>query len=229
MANILICVPSTREYAPFLESFSNFLEAIKKEHTICTFFVKDKLLVDVQNEVADKFLAGNWDYLLFLDDDHWGHTAKMLDTLINANAYMATIKSYIRHFPYMCALMKRLPNDLYIGIEKAQGYVECDVTGFPMTLIRKELFLKLEKPYFREFTEGARLWATDGDFCRRLGNIGIKPIGCFQHCLNHADITDENVVYKRLNDGMSSDAQMLNFIYDAYRGEKLCTGHLSGQ
>lgn len=225
MANILICVPSTREYKPFLESFSIFLTEIKKEHQVCVFIVKNKKLVDVQNEAAEKFLTGNWDYLLFLDDDHWGHSSQMLDTLINANAYMATIKSYIRHFPYMSALMKRLPNNLYTGIENGNGYVPVDVTGFPMTLIRKDLFSRLEKPYFREFIDGIRLWATDGEFCRRLGEAGIQPIGCFQHCLPHMDITDENVVYKRLNDGMSTDNQMLNFIYDSYRGESLCTAH----
>lgn len=222
MANILICVPSTREYEPFLESFQKFVKDVQSKHTIIVFWAKDRRLVDIQNEAVEKLLAGNFDYLLFLDDDHSGHSIAMLDTLIEANAYMATIKSYIRHYPYMCALLKRLKNGLYVGIEDGSGYMPVDATGFPMTLIRKDLFTKLEKPYFRECVEGNRSWATDGEFCSRLDTLGIKPIGCFQHCLPHGDITNENILSKRLEDGISTDNQMLNFIYDHYKGENLC-------
>lgn len=222
MANILICIPSIREYELFLESFERFKEGVSKKHTILTFMVKNRRLVDVQNEAASAFMAGNWDYLLFLDDDHWGHTPDMLETLINANAYIATIKTYIRHYPYMCALLNRTKEGLFVGVEDGEGYHPVDATGFPMTLIRRDLFSRLTKPYFREESEGDRDWATDGEFCSRLNDVGIKPVGCFQHCLAHGDITSENVLEKRLSDGMSTDKQLLNFIYDKYRGENLC-------
>jgi hypothetical protein len=222
VANIIVCVPSTREYKPFLESFDNFINKIREKHLVLTFFVKDRKLVDIQNEAAQKLLSGNWDYLLFMDDDHWGHTPEMLECLIKANSCMATIKSYIRHYPYMCALLKKLDNGLYVGIEDGHGYMECDVTGFPMTLIRKDLFNNLQKPYFREFTDGIREWATDGEFCERLSYTGIKPVGCFQHCLAHGDITEENVLQKRLEDGVSTDKQMINFIYSQL-GDSICS------
>lgn len=212
-----------------MESFETFKNEISKKHTILTFVVKDRLLVDVQNEAAQKFLAGNFDYLLFLDDDHWGHTPEMLETLINANAYMATIKSYIRHFPYMCALLRKTREDLYVGIEDGSGYMPVDATGFPMTLIRRELFSRLEQPYFREFMDGIRPWATDGEFCDRLRRIGIRPVGCFQHVLAHGDLTEKNILSKRLKDGQSSDAQFINFIYDKFRGEALCMERLQAR
>ena len=36
-------------------------------------------------------------------------------------------------------------------IETGDGYVECDLTGFPMTLISRETFNFLEEPYFRPY------------------------------------------------------------------------------
>lgn len=222
MANILICVPSTREYKPFLESYSKFLEEVKKKHTIIEFFVKNKKLVDVQNESVQKLLSGNFDYLLFLDDDHSGHTSDMLECLIGANTYMATIKTYIRHYPYMSALMRMNENGIWVGIENGQGYEDIDGCGFPMTLIRKDLFYRLEKPYFREFQDGTRNWSTDGEFCDRLRSIGIKPKGCFQYCLAHGDITEDNVRDMRLKNSVSTQNRMMELVYNKLQGDLLC-------
>lgn len=232
MANILVCVPSTREYKPFLESFDKFIIECRKNHTIVTFIVKDKRLKDVQNEAAQKFMSGNFDYLLFMDDDHWGHTPEMLECLINANAYMATIKSYSRHYPYFSCLMNRIPDSTFFsGIDYAQGYVEVDMTGFSMTLLRRDLLQKIGVPYFEEEHEGGRDWVTDTIFCRKLNSMGIKPVGCFQHCLPHFDITDENVLQRRTEGGNNWNGMILNMAYDKLmesgklKGEKLCTAH----
>lgn len=224
MANILVCVPSVREYQPFLESFNNFIKGISNKHNIITFFVKNRKLVDVQNEAADKFISGNFDYLLFLDDNHWGHTPEMLECLINANACMATMKTYLRHYPYMVGLMKRVKHNFWIGIEDGKDYQEIDGCGFPMTLLRRDLFYKLEKPYFREFQDGARNWSTDGEFCDRLRSLGIKIMGCFQYCLAHMDITEDNVNQKRLDNSIKTDDRMTELVYNKItNGELLCT------
>ena len=153
--------------------------------------MKDKFLPDAQNELIEIFLAEKFDYILFLDDDHWGHTKEMMDTLINANAYVSTIKSYSRHYPYLPALL--IKNGFGFSPIEMEGYQEIDLCGFPMTLMKKELFSKLEKPYFRAIKLDDRDWHTDIDFYSRLGEIGIKPIGCFQHCLPHDKVTQENV------------------------------------
>jgi hypothetical protein len=143
--------------------------------------------------IVNDFLQGEYDYLLLMDDDQWGHTEEMLETLINANTYVATIKTYSRHYPYGCALLKRIPNNLCLPIETGDGYVKCDITGFPMTLISRETFNFLEKPYFRPYESCGRTWNSDVDFFIRLAEKGIRPIGCFQHTLNHDKVTEENV------------------------------------
>lgn len=223
MANILICVPSTRDYKPFLESFNKFIEEVKNKHTVLPFIVKDKRLKDVQNEAAQRFLAGNWDYLLFMDDDHWGHKAEMLDCLINANAYMATIKSYSRHYPYFSCILNKIPDcNFFTGIDIGEGYIECDMTGFPMTLLRRDLFKRLKEPYFEEEHEAGRTWVTDTIFCRKLLSIGIRPVGCFQYCLPHFDITEDNVIQKRLEGGVKWDGRILQIAYEKLKGENLC-------
>lgn len=229
MKSIYIGVCKTRNDERFEESLRNFTDSICRKYSVCLNTVRDTFLPDAQNYLVRCFIQQNYDYLLLLDDDHWGHTPEMLDTLINANSYMATIKSYSRHHPYFCCLMNKRPNDnLFVGIEHAEGYLECDMTGFPMTLLRRDLFDKIEYPFFEAEIEQERNWGTDAHFCRKLNSIGIKPIGCFQHCLPHADITEENVIQKRITDGVKGDNFYWKMIFDKYvypKGDKLCMAH----
>lgn len=193
MKSIYIGVCKTRDDSRFKESFRNFTDSIVGRYSVCQMIVSDRFLPDAQNLITKDFLQSGYDYLLLLDDDQWGHTPEMLDTLIEANTYIATMKTYSRHYPYACALAKRLENNFILPMENVCGYEECDLTGFPMTLIRRDLFDKLEEPYFRPYEEGGRNWNSDIDFFDRLSKVGIKPMGCFQHCLNHDKITQENV------------------------------------
>jgi hypothetical protein len=157
-----------------------------------------------QNNIVEYFLLREFDYLLFLDDDHSGHTVEMVDALVNANTYFATMKTYVRHFPYPCALMnenKKVNVEAkYYGVELKEGYHQVDLCGFPMSLLRRDLFDKLEKPYFRAVKCPGRDWVTDIEFCERLKTAGIKPIGCFDYCLEHNGITQENVSERRKRD-----------------------------
>lgn len=193
MKSIYIGVCKKRNDERFKKSFRNFTDSICNKYSICIQIVNDTYLPDAQNILARAFLNNEYDYLLLMDDDQWGHTPEMLDTLINANAYVATIKTYSRHYPYSCALLRKISNNLMLPIENGVGYTECDLTGFPMTLISRELFSYLEEPYFRPYESGGRSWNSDVDFFMRLSNKGIKPVGCFQYCLNHDKVTQQNV------------------------------------
>jgi hypothetical protein len=217
MTSVYVGVCKTRDDERFKKSLSQFTNQISEKYSVCMHVVRDTFLPDAQNKIANDFLVSNYDYLLLLDDDHWGHTPEMLDTLIGANAYMATIKSYSRHYPYSCCLMKRIRNT-YAGIENGEGYQEVDFTGFPMTLLRKDLFQVLEAPYFRAKVEGLRTWTTDEPFCKVLAEKGIKPIGCFQHTLPHGDITEENVRQLRYEQRLQDNNLGL---YQAYSFKKL--------
>jgi hypothetical protein len=77
-----------------------------------------------------------------------------------------------------------------------------------MTLIKREVFDKLDKPYFRvndyyhemlqDKDVAAR--ATDQNFCDRLIEAGIRPIGCFDHTLIHRGIGKDNYMSYRKQD-----------------------------
>jgi hypothetical protein len=193
MKSIYIGVCKTRSDKRFEESFRNLTDSICKKYSVCQMIVKDTFLPDAQNRIARDFIQSNYDYLLLLDDDQWGHTPEMVDCLINANTYVATIKTYSRHYPYHCAVLNIEKNNFVVPIENGEGYVECDLTGFPMTLIRKDVFQLLEEPYFRPHSAEGRDWNSDVDFFERLRRIGIRPVGCFQYTLNHDKITEGNV------------------------------------
>lgn len=212
MKRILIGIPTVRRFEPFWESLKKFLINAREFYEIDIEVVVNESLGIAQNKVVDKFLdfKSYYDYLLFLDDDHWGHTVQMLDCLVNANTQVATIKTFSRHFPYACPLIKYIGKQL-VPIEDGEGYIKVDLTGFPMTLIRRDTFIFLDKPYFREEEFGGRTWNTDENFFVRLNERGIKPIGCYQHCLNHDIVTPDNVMQLRI-DGCKEERNKAMFM-----------------
>lgn len=197
MKKIIIGIPSTRDDQAFIDSLFNLVNQCEGKYIVDTIIVKDEKLSLAQNYIVERFIESGFDYLLFLDDDHSGHTVEMIDFLVGADSFIATMKTYSRHYPYSCSLYKRLEGrdseSCYAGIENGEGYQECDLTGFPMTLIKKELFSIINPPFFKERKDSMVSWATDREFFERIAKLGIKPIGCFQACLNHQDVTQENV------------------------------------
>ena len=192
MKRILVGICSNRHDDRFWDSFFKFIKECPR-YDISASIIKDTFLPDAQNELAKQCIMAKYDYLLLLDDDHWGHTPEMLDCLVKADTHVATIKTYSRHYPYCCVLLKKGDWNTVLPIEDGKGYVKCDLTGFPMTLIRRDTFDILKEPYFRAVEAEGRNWNTDIDFFERLSEVGVKPVGCFQHCLNHDKITQENV------------------------------------
>lgn len=197
MNSIYIGVCKTRNDERFEKSFRDFTDSIVGKYSVCQMTVRDTFLPDAQNKIAKDFLQTDYEYLLLLDDDHWGHTTEMLETLINANTYVATMKTYSRHYPYVCAAWNWVGNHVTVPIDNVSGYQEVDLTGFPMTLIHRDTFNKLDVPYFRPYSDGGRDWNSDVDFFKRLSLVGVKPVVCFQHCLNHGKITQDNVMKYR--------------------------------
>lgn len=216
---ILVGICSMRENDKFFASVSDFIKQCKGKYHVDVIVKKWTPLPDAQNYIADCFLLGGYDYLLLLDDDHDGHTVDMLDALIAANTYMATIKTHSRHYPYVTALWKWVDglNDegkCFVGIEDGEGYQTVDMTGFPMTLLRRDLFHLLDRPFFQPKSYGGVEWATDRFFCERLAKIGIKPVGVFTHCLNHDGITKDNVQQLRYKERMSEKQKIMLIVED---------------
>ena len=171
---------------------SVFLPEMDKKFKIHVVEVKDKKVDEARNIISDFFIAKNYDYLLFLDDDHSGHTVEMVEALIKPDEYICAIKCYSKTLPHLCTLMDYSGHDhplvKYKPKDNKNGYDYCDLVGFGMTIIKRELFDKISVPYF--VAEDNR--REDNYFCDKMQSVGIKPIGCFDYVLTHNGINQEN-------------------------------------
>ena len=206
MAKIFIGIPKHNKFDYFKDSMSQFLPQVKEEHEIELLEVSEGVLMDNQNVIAEAFLQSNKDYLLLLEDDHWGHTLEMLNALIIADTYVCAINYYSRHQGRLSCLMKYTYNKDYRKAYKQasydNGFHEVDLVPFGMTLIKRQVFDYLDKPYFdvNEFYELHQKdvvnKATDQNFSNKLKAKGINPVGCFDYILPHRDVTEDT--YKEL-------------------------------
>jgi hypothetical protein len=186
--SILIAIPSVREDDMFFSSIYNLTKELRGKYRVSVLVEKWLDLAEAQNRMAQYFLQNSFDYLLFCDDDVYGHTAAMVEALEKANVPVAAMQAYQRHYPFPNLLMQ---GDQ--GIDKDSGYGDIDLTGFQMLLLRREVFQRLNEPYFIAQHDGTVSWATDHVFFKRMKNVNIKMVGCYDHCLNHRGITKENV------------------------------------
>lgn len=200
---LFIGIPTSRHYKPFWDSMEIFIPLLEKEHELEIYTLANKSLAEARNTIVSRFLNSDKDYLLFLDDDHSGHSLEMfnalLNPLINNNRNVCAIKCYTKFFPYNSTLLEydniyrgklNLPKGIgnYRPIDDYEGYVECDLVGFGMTLISRETFSKIEEPYFSSKDNRRE----DNYFCEKLLLAGIKPIGCFDYILEHNGIGKHN-------------------------------------
>lgn len=217
----------------FIESLPSFFNECGKRFQDISFefmWVWNKSLVEAQNEFAERVLERGHDYLLTLEDDHWGMTADMLDSCLKANTHVCGIPYRSRHFPFEVVPMKFAMFDA-VGRKKfsgmndpnLKGYHKADLVGFGFTLIKSECFRILDRPFFRlneERFKGAGPLATDIDFADRLISKGIYPVGCFDHRLNHRDLSEDK--YKELLvEGILTQHSMFTSIEGIHRQKKV--------
>lgn len=215
-ARILVGVPmGPNPDSRFIQSLPLFLKSCLPHYDMELVQVSNKPLVDAQNYITDYFLNNtHHTHLLFLEDDHWGHTRPMLQALLRADTPICGINYYSRWFPYYSCLMREIyrtiPTQRFAGQNFKEGYHECDLIGFGMTLIKREVFSKLTKPYFEINTHGGKdTYATDINFCDRLRSAGIPLIGCFDYTLNHRDVTPETISKLRIEGFKSNRKEYL--------------------
>ena len=223
MAKIFIGIPEHKPWQEFNDSLSQFLPIVKQSHDIEVYRVRGKSLVDAQNDIAEVFLASDKDYLLLLEEDHWGHTPAMLESLLKADTYMCAINYYSRHRGKLSCLLQYTGNPdyrkKYKELHYTDGIHDCDLAPFGMTLIKRETFDIINKPYFNingysDYIDG--VVATDQAFCDELISNGIYPKGCFDYVLTHRGITKDNYIELRKMDIMKSFEEAENKVIKYY-------------
>jgi len=203
---VFVGVACYKPYAEFETSLSKFLQDCSLKYDVVCFKVYGKRLVEAQNQISDMFIHSCYENLLMLEDDHWGHTVEMLDDLINSEYDVCGNYYYSRHFPHVIIPMPKYDFDdptkwLMTTAKPNTKYCDMGLVGFGMTLIRRNVFWKLDKPFFRpnrdKYGKVQYGYATDQDFCLRLHELGLKVGGCFSQCLIHRGLNDTTVVAKR--------------------------------
>ena len=196
---ILVGIPTCRNYEPFWKSIDGFFHILKRQVDVEVFIVENKTIAEARNEIADKFLLSDSDYLLFLDDDHAGHTLQMfnalLDPILNNDSVVCGMHCYTKIFPYFSnisvysnvdekSLGIKEGTGKYMPVDLDGGYGYVDLLGFGMTIVSREAFNLIDKPYF----VGENNVHEDNYFCEQLIKAGHRPIGCFDHVLEHQGI-----------------------------------------
>ena len=169
---LLIGVPYHNADSRFDQSLLSFLKELEgntQHYKVELIQVSNKTLVDAQNYIAEYFLTHDFDYLLIFECDNWGFNLIMFKALLALNALVASMNYFSRWFPYYSCLMRianpDIPSSKYCGYNDTKGSHPVDMSGFGMMLIKREVFNKLNKPYFRVNEYGGPgCYATDQSF-----------------------------------------------------------------
>lgn len=233
MAKILVGLAVYQPDRRFLESLPVFFRQVRKTHEMEAKWVWNQQLFEAQNEIADYFLEGDHDYLLTIEDDHWGFTGEMLEALLSFDAPMVQMSYRNRHFPFdMIPMVFKDVNSeghvLYTGMKETSGYHEADLCGFGFTLIKREVFDRLERPFFTRNCEtiiGGGPVATDIDFCTKVKAEGMKIYGCFDYKVPHREITEDgrnNLLVKGILAKHSMYSRLHRMFNEQRDGRKQC-------
>lgn len=123
----------------------------------------------MRNFCARVALEGEFDWLLFLDDDVIVPPPfDCLNKLIAHNKDICAGVTIIRGYPFHPMVFKEgyegAHFDDYKKFADEKGLVECDAVGFSLCLIRVELLRKIRPPYFITGTNHTE----DVYFCKRV-------------------------------------------------------------
>jgi hypothetical protein len=194
-ARIFIGIPSNREDVDFLASVNSLLSELRGHYDVTVVTIKWHDYPTALNKIIDLFLSTDCEHLLFLDDDHTGHTKAMVDTLYQADKDFIGMHTYCRKFPFFGLLIKE-EDGVFSSEEHEKGIHEIHITGTSMLLMKRRVFELLSKPFFGKHSVEENIHC-ESNFCFRLRDIGVKMYGCWDFCLDHGGITKDNVVQMR--------------------------------
>ncbi len=142
-------------YGNHLQFFYRLGRSAKPDdiHVVCN---PRRMSIDrMRNFCAKVALEGEFDWLLFLDDDVIVPPPfKFLERMISYNKDILAGITIIRGYPFHPMVFKEGPDypesfyDDYKDHKDEEGLVECDAVGFSLCLIKVDLLRKMRPPYF---------------------------------------------------------------------------------
>lgn len=158
-----------------------------------------KTIHKAENQIIKTALTNKYTHILRMDDDIWGINRGDVLKLLEADKDFISAVMFIRGFPYSrCAFKKVNPEWTLEQCEKAgrntlvevdgEGVIPVDLTAFPFTLFKVDMFLKLKWPFFDETIK----CSPDAQFCDKCRAIGVQPYVHMDIQINHQEVTPWN-------------------------------------
>jgi len=186
---IMICIPNSGKIIPELASI-----LINWSHdsrwSLQIYMPKGLFPLDnARNHCVQKFLEGNCDYLLWIDDD----ILPPINTLerflqadkdvIGAVAFAMKYENGIG-FPYPVTL--RYNEDKKYIVYHGQGIEECDATGGACLMFKRKVYEAVERPYaFQYYRNGTLALTCDFDVFQKIQKAGFKLFIDFNLVCDH--------------------------------------------
>lgn len=173
--NVFVAIPIHRpiEFHVF-ESFVK-LANHRGQHNLMFGMAQNSLVYDARETLVDAFLKSPCDAIMFIDSDMvFDH--RSIDFLMRHEKPFVCAKAFKRVYPYQPCFYSKvelLEDDkihLESPVEYGQGLLPIQGAGLACALIRREVFSKIEKPYF--FPKNNL--GEDLTFCLSLKNAGIE-------------------------------------------------------
>lgn len=150
------------------------LASLRGQHEYMFAMVSNSLVYDAREKIAEMFLASDCEALFFVDSDMTYHP-QTVELLERHKLPFVTAKAFKRVAPHMPCFYTKVDYvngqpDLEVPVEYGAGLLPIEGAGLACALIRREVFEKLEAPYFFPLP---RL-GEDLAFCLKLKDAGIK-------------------------------------------------------
>ena len=218
---ILLGVVATVLEADFMESYSKLL-VDAEDYKITPRIIWNHPVVIGNNLLAQEALDGNYDYLMLIGRVYHGFHIGMLHSLVSANADVATIRYRYHGFPFTHVPMNFEDGDDHklLAIGDKSGNQTVHFAGLDFSLIKCDLLRKMGTPYFTGDTSNNLIQKMHFDFSTRVRQMGGSIIGCLDHYLPHAIVSDDvNANIKEVYNYMNSKKMEPESVKT--RGEKL--------
>ena len=163
-------------------------------------FPTGRPIPDNRHKIVKKFLDGDWDYLVMLDDDNPCHKNIFdlldLDLPVVGGVYPGKAKSGVIFFAFDAEEKNGRKEFKQMALNRRVGLQKVDAIATGLLVIRRDVLEKMyEKGYTAPFEEGfdeyGRFdYGDDMGFCVKCAELGIDVYAHFDYIGSHFKTVD---------------------------------------
>jgi len=197
-AKIFIAIPTTGNVRTELAIF--LLGLNRQNYDVIVTFTVGGGIAHNRNSLVESFLKTDYEWFLFIDSDIMP-PLNVLDMTKNGKDICSGICPQFRKDRIVSLILKKYQDKYkFIKNDIKGDVIEIDGVGTGCLLIRRNVFEKIEKPYF-EFLfdeKGMNRLSEDLNFCRKAQEAGFKIWADKRMGLHHFKTIDLKLVSSKL-------------------------------